>query len=505
MNGTTVAARKHYNAASRSFVVRDYTATAASLDAAYKSLAPSRPRDSLDALLSGRAIAPPVDLKRRLDILRITFLATVHSTPAARSPPSPAPHLTPLLDLAPDQLVKALWASLIDADTPDTAEAAPETGHDEIVPSSRASSVHPSLATALCLAALKLDQPKLARAVAEAWIGSTTDELDRLAWDVLDEIRDDWPTELPIDGVASTGMSGSATLSRGAGKDGAAAAEARRQFVKSWIKLLDLVVLHISPRLDEWDAAGDLVRLQSVENGGWVPDARVEATLERLGEIRQGEIDSAAARVQRQKEIEVHKAAQLREARSSSKPDKGKGRLRDDHSPAFDANSSSNASSPDKKKRSSHRNGNGSNKHAVTTSSPSASSSSSSATSPTSTLPPALPSPSGFAGLRSSISSYLSHSHPSQQTAAVPPSPSNPISTIASYLRHHYSTDPLRLLSMICFLLALTTYLRRRFSIQRGTRPTLTSNRLFSVRNGMALIAGKVGETLRMGTKVTTL
>ncbi|GAA5961358.1 hypothetical protein JCM3765_004389 [Sporobolomyces pararoseus] len=494
MNGTLVSAptaRKHYNAASRAFLVRDYASTASSLDSAFKSLPPSQPHEWIDALVQEKSITPHVDLKRRLEILRITFLATVHSSPS--SPLSSAPHLSELLDLSPDKLLKSLWTSLVQPESKEPVE--------EIIPTSQVSLVHPSIVTSLCLAALKLEQPQLARSIAEAWIGSTSEELERIAWHETETIGRDWETELPLDGVG--GLTSSVTLRAQNGNGEKEGHEARKQFVKSWIKLLDLLVLHISPRLEDWEAAGDFTRLQSVENGGWVPDQRVEATLARLTQLRQEEVDSAAAKIQRQKEIEAHKVAHKREARSSSKQDKGKGRARDDHSPT-----SSNGSSPEKKKRSSQRNGqsNGTTKPNSTGSSSSCSSSSapSSATSPASTLPPSLPSPTGFAGLRSSLSSYLSRSSPSASATTTSRSTSNPITTISSYLRYHYSTDPLRLLSMICFFFALTTYLRRRFSITRGGGKAKRSLD-FGVRNGMKLIVGKVGETLRMGTKVTTL
>ncbi|GAA5990784.1 hypothetical protein JCM5350_004642 [Sporobolomyces pararoseus] len=481
------AARKHYNAASRAFLVRDYSSTASSLDSAFKSLPPSQPQEWIDSLVQGKSSAPQVDLKRRLEILRITFLATVHSSP---SPPlSSAPHFSQLLDLSSDKLVKSLWTSLVHRELNDSVE--------DIIPTSQVALVHPTIVTSLCLGALKLEQPQLARSIAEAWIGSTSEELERIAWQESESIGQDWETELPLDGVG--GLSGSVTLKAAQnGNSEQEGNEARRQFVRSWIKLLDLLVLHISPRLEDWEGAGDFIRMQSVENGGWVPDQRVEATLDRLRQLRQEEVDSAAAKIQRQKEIEAHRAAHKREARSSSKQDKGKGRARDDHSPT-----SSSGSSPEKKKRSSQRNGqsNGVTKSNSTSSSSSSSSNApSSATSPTSTLPPSLPSPTGFAGLRSSLSSYLSRSSPSSSATKT----SNPITTIASYLRYHYSTDPLRLLSMICFFLALTTYLRRRFSIQRGGGKAKRSLD-FGVRNGLQLIVGKVGETLRMGTKVTTL
>jgi len=269
MNGSTSqpstsTARKHYNSASRSFLIRDYSSTASSLHSAVSSLPPSPPHQWIEALLESQPISPAAELKRKLDILQITFLATVHSS----SPLSPTPHFEKLLQLPTDQLIKSLWGSLVNNDSTKQEEEEEE----EILPTLKVSLLHPSIATSLCLAAIKLEQPKLARSVAEAWIGSASEELEKLAWDEIQEIGQEWESEIPLDGMGGTqsngGMNGSSILK--------APDTGRRQLVQSWIRLLDLLVLHILPGLEEWDAAGDFVRLQSVENGGWVPDQRVE-------------------------------------------------------------------------------------------------------------------------------------------------------------------------------------------------------------------------------------
>jgi len=261
---STTSARKHYNSASRSFLIRDYSSTASSLHSALSSLPPSPPHQWIESLLVSAPISLEAELKRKLDILQITFLATVHSS----SPLSPTPHFDKLLQLPPDELIKALWTSLVNDDSTKEEE------EEEILPTSQVSLLHPSIATSLCLAAIKLEQPKLARSVAEAWIGSASEELEKIVWEEIQEIGLDWEGELPLDGMGgaqgSTGMNGSSILK--------VPDNGRRQLVKSWIRLLDLLVLHILPSLDEWDAASDFVRLQSVENGGWVPDQRVEVS-----------------------------------------------------------------------------------------------------------------------------------------------------------------------------------------------------------------------------------
>ncbi|GAA6064076.1 hypothetical protein JCM10212_002718 [Sporobolomyces blumeae] len=535
---STTGARKAYAAASRAFLVRDYASTASSLHLANSALPRPDARAWIDALARNEPSLPEAELARKLDILNATFLATVHSAGAG---PSPAPHLVPLLDLAPDKLVESIWSSWIeqatsngDGNLPVSTPTGPESV--EIVPSTMAARLHPSVVTALALAALKLEQPQLARAVAEAWIGSTTEEIERIAWEYVASIGDEWDVELPLDAarngstgskVKATEMDASVQLDASTTID--KAGQAKRQFVQSWTKLVDLVTLHLLPKLGEWEAAGDFARMQGVENGGWVPDARVEAVLERLSQLRQDEANAAVAKAQRQKDLDVARAAQKREARSTSKGpgangtiDKGKGRAKDDDSPsrAAASRSLSNGSSPEHRngtKRSLH-NGHrsGGSKASPSPISSVSSPGGSSPTSPSRATP--VPSPTGFAGLRSSISSYLAPRSATAGLSNTPrssssPPPGNPLTRFVSYLRYHYSSDPIRLVSIVCFLLALSTYLRRRFAFGFVSKPrsrlgVASKKRLaggLGVRSGMGMVMGKVGETLRMGTKVTTL
>ncbi|CEQ41580.1 SPOSA6832_03335 [Sporobolomyces salmonicolor] len=478
------AARKHYNAATRSFLVRDYPATASSLQDALSALPPVAPDAWFRALEQSGPRPAEIDLKRRCDILQITFLATVRSSASALSP---APHLSSLLQLPPAALIKALWSSALQSSASSSEPSASEPG--EILPSPRAAFLHPSIAIALTLAALKVDEPRLARSVAEAWLGSAGAEVERVVWEASQAI--DWATELPLDGVgASGGNLSSSSVLGGKDKD---KPDSKKTLVGAWIKLLDLLVLHVLPKLGEWEAAGDFVRLQGVENGGWIPDERVEATLLRLTQLQQEEAATTAFRMQRHQELEAAKAAAKRESRSSAKDrDKGKGRVREG-SPKSGGGSGgdSPASSPGKK---SSRGQHSSGKSAV--------SPASSPPSRSPTVPPA----SGFAGLRSSLSSYLARPPPSSSsslsatsTTATPPSSKNPFSAVASYFRYHYSTDPVRLLSLICFFLALTTWMRRRFSLRRGR----AEGGGLRIGDGVRLVLGKVAETARMATKVT--
>lgn len=133
-------------------------------------------------------------------------------------------------------LIEKLWKDLL---LPYTgAEGEGEDG-GEIVATSRAREIHPSLATTLGLSAMKLGEVRLAKEVCESWFGSVGEEMEK-------------------------------KLLEG-GTEG--------KLMKSWIKLWELLVLHVLPQLEEWDAAGDWCLAQKPENGGWLDDALVEVRL----------------------------------------------------------------------------------------------------------------------------------------------------------------------------------------------------------------------------------
>lgn len=279
---STAAARQLYQQATRAFLVRDYPTAATCLHDGSKHVEAVRPDAWFAALQSNsHAVPANIEVRRRLDILKVTLIATVRSSPASLSP---APQWTSLLELDPDQLVGALWSDLIGAGA--TTSSAGKPG--DIVPTPAAAHLHPSLAVSLALAALKLEAPKAARAVAEAWFGSVSEEVEILAADYATSGQVDWQSgdEFPLDQVAggsssgartAPGLSASSTLGT-ASPAGRSDSPVVRALVASWLKLLDLLVFHILPKLGEWDAAGDFVRLQSQENGGWVPDVRVEVS-----------------------------------------------------------------------------------------------------------------------------------------------------------------------------------------------------------------------------------
>ncbi|KAI5477917.1 hypothetical protein MNV49_005810 [Pseudohyphozyma bogoriensis] len=243
--------RSLYKAAAHAFLVRDYETTATSLDAAFAVSSPPSPDLWLRALEDPTTVTPAdltaVEARRKLDILRITFLATVRSAhdfaPAAL--PS-LPTLSPLLELSPEDLITALWFSLL------PPSELPET---EILATPNAATLHPSLVTSLTLAALKLAQPNQARAVCEAFFGSISERSEALLFA---------ETESGGEAFRETGLENS-IMNLGPKeekKEGVAA------FVAAWIRTHDLYVLHVLPGLGEWEAASDFATSQAVENGG---------------------------------------------------------------------------------------------------------------------------------------------------------------------------------------------------------------------------------------------
>lgn len=261
--------------ATRLFLSRDFIGAAACLDLARRPNDPStaRPKDEWFRLVQAgddsSELAQRLALERKLAVLELTLLATAHPS-TAMGGPAPAPsrypeHFHRLLDLAPRPLLETLWASFLQGDG-----AGEEVAGGEILPSAAAEFVHPSLATALSLAALKLGESTLARSIAEAWFGSVSQEVDDFIAEAA--ARVDVMAEFPVAGQGSLGSSQVLPSRPGERPDPA------KQLVGSWVKLLDVLSLHVLPAMGEWDEARDAVRLQAGENGGWVPQERIEVS-----------------------------------------------------------------------------------------------------------------------------------------------------------------------------------------------------------------------------------
>lgn len=242
--------KRRYRTAAKAFVLTDYSTAAVALE---PSRAPPVSPEWLEAVERDSPSAL-LDVERKLAVLRITFLATVHATPA--EVPATCPALAALVALPATQLVHTLWAEL--------TAAPPSTTDSDIFATPLAAFLHPALVLALALAALKIDQARAARAAMEAWFGSVAEQVDRVIFDEVSSADFDW-RDFGVDGEGGASMTAST-------RD----VDPKRALVGSWLRLYDLLTLHVLPSLGEWEAAADFARGQSVENGGWVPDERVE-------------------------------------------------------------------------------------------------------------------------------------------------------------------------------------------------------------------------------------
>lgn len=74
------------------------------------------------------------------------------------------------------------------------------------------------------------------------------------------------------------------------------------------------------------------------------------------------------------------------------------------------------------------------------------------------------------------------------------------MSALVSYVRYHYATDPVRLVSFVCFVLALLTWTRRRLSLRRSR-----GQRGLGLGDALRVAGAKLAETVGMATKVTAM
>ncbi|KZV94732.1 hypothetical protein EXIGLDRAFT_766889 [Exidia glandulosa HHB12029] len=169
--------RALYPLAARAFLDRDFDTTQTHIDNALAILAQHDP-----ALATQR---------RKWDMLRVTLHTTVHSQPAKSSNKFAA-----LTQQSPQALVAAMHAQSVRLFTPATDKPSPVY-------------LPPSVVVNLVLAALKLDCPNDARAIAEEWLA--VQQYDALAPDAATEYE----------------------------------------------KVVQIYCLHVLTRLDEWDIAQD--------------------------------------------------------------------------------------------------------------------------------------------------------------------------------------------------------------------------------------------------------
>ncbi|KAM0748185.1 hypothetical protein T439DRAFT_349538 [Meredithblackwellia eburnea MCA 4105] len=432
---------------------------------------------------------------RKLTTLRINWLALLKSnTPPTTLDKESYPVTAALLNLDNPDLIRALWHSAVhNNNNPQSPDL------QDINPTAEASHLHPDIPVALVLAALKLDQPALARQVAEAWFGSVSEDVDRIIFDRISygTTPFDWEDyQLGADGLARKKSPASSSI--------LADLDIGLELLDSWLTLYDLLGLHVLPRLAEWEGAMDFIAGQSVENGGWVPQERVDSSIQHLKSLQlQEEEDALALSIQ----LEQDKARLERQRRSDAK---GKTRASTSN-PTSSAESSPNgkSSSSSKSRKSRSKTGPASNGASSDESSSSTGelssrnpTSASSAAHNTSTQPPAT----GFAALRSHLSTYLSRGNEQSQLPPTTNTPQTPRSWTSSLIhtltnpQTGYAGDPVKILTVVCFLFALTSWVRRTLRTRR-----LQGKEGLGVTDAVRLVMGKVVETVKMGTRVTSL
>ncbi|KAK4050649.1 hypothetical protein OIV83_003375 [Microbotryomycetes sp. JL201] len=482
--------KQAYKAAAAAFLVRDYASAGSHLHEA-KQACPDTPigfNTTWVKTIANGGDNVAHDLHRKVVILETTYLATVLSGPNKTASDAVPADVAKWLKLTPSQLLPTLWLSWI-------GESKSEPTIGDILPSVSAAYLHPSLIVAITLGALKLNEPKAARAIIDAWSGSVAEDLERLVWEESNSV--DWQTDFVVeqdgDSMTASGMMGTAGSSR---RD---KPTAKRSLLASYIKAVDLQALHVLPGLGEWEAAEDFVRLQSVENGGWLPDARISALLTAIKRLQEQQAHLEASRVERIKQLETNRLASSMTSAASSdkekrKSHKGKGKAHPGAelppsgktSASHSSSSSSEASSP----KSSPLKRNAATKVGTSTTAAHSASRSS----------PATTGLSGFAALRESLVQYLGSPSMSQSRTSQAPNSLLPRFPLRSLIQD----DPLRLLSIICVLFAFTSWIRRRRRMGIKALPSV-SNAAGGVRSGVILLGSKLIEFVRMGTKVTQL
>lgn len=128
-------------------------------------------------------------------------------------------------------------------------------------------------------------------------------------------------------------------------------------------------------------------------------------------------------------------------------------------------------------------------------------------TSSTAILPSAQPT--GFASLRSTLSSYLAQSPPTTTTTTTTniQQPKSFINKLINLLTNtSITTDPVKLLSIVCFAVAFTSWIRKkRLAMLTGGGGGRRGGEGLGVMKGLGKMFGLIKETARMGTRVTSL
>jgi hypothetical protein len=267
-------ARLRYREAARSFLNADFTSALRAIDAALAALPSplSLPSwiDQLSEEATGTSTAAS-DQRRKVVILFVTLVATCRATLDRDLPVSArqTPLLGPYIPLKPDAVV----AKLFDGAVGRFAPSPPPPSEPSPLPSPEAAYLPPSVIVALALGALKLQAPRAAKAVCEAWLGS----LDERAESTL-EVEGD---ALDAAGTPTASLTASAlSLSVTSTPNTESTGSPKRDALQSYERILELYALHILPAMGAWDEAEEWVKLLARETGGYARPGKVEVRLD---------------------------------------------------------------------------------------------------------------------------------------------------------------------------------------------------------------------------------
>lgn len=225
---------------------------------------------------------------RKLEILKITFLATTYGLPELSMLPNSITNSTStstistlLQSSSPQILLSTLWHNVL----PSTISTVEDS--KDILATPNADFLHPSIIIALTLASLKLLQPRSARSITESYLGSISEEIESYLESISTDLN---LIEFPLfNGGGSNSTQDlslststldqngntSRTTSRSFSVNGGVGSDLSITLLSNYLKILDLLTLHVLPGLNEWEASEDFLRGQSIENGGWIDEGRI--------------------------------------------------------------------------------------------------------------------------------------------------------------------------------------------------------------------------------------
>ncbi|GAA95215.1 uncharacterized protein L969DRAFT_92521 [Mixia osmundae IAM 14324] len=488
-----VRLRSLYRSAAQAFVLKDHAVTLDALTEAYVILddASASPVGSQDWTAAHR---------RKFEILRITFLATLLAdvlNSDASLPGSVSAHawIKPLYALVTakgktavrttpdkneqaDKIVYALYSHALATFSPSHTRDTLDTSMP--IATADVGAVPPSVIVATSLGALKLNAPLAARNIIEAWLGSLTPALEAQLERTNLQVEADHESLQTSVLSPSSSMTLPASASQSSLSASISIDEDARASLVSFERILEVFSLAVLPRLNQWDEAEEFVRLAARANGGLLRQAKVDTLLDELQSLRSNK--AAEWEDQRRRELQLAEEARQR---------------RRDEEQAAEKQRAAAARKTEKQARKNDKRAE-----------------SSSQSDPSKPSEPPLeeegqPVATGFTSMRNRLSGFMRQSN--QQEAAVQ------TGTLRYFLQHYLGAfamnDPLRILSATLFLFSVAAWLRRRMTPGFASRQSsslaasrarnmLTDTRQSSI---FAVAARKLIDTVKMGTSVSTL